>query len=317
MINNALNLNILGFPAVNSDLKIELRDPLTREVVTTARPFADGSVRVSKMTAGQYELAVIHPQLPLPVLQRPIRVLPGGDTTVSVLIDPSKFRNTAIQDVPDANLGPVRDRLASVAETTLPLSEKVAGEAIRSDDFNALANGIRDIALAVSELTRLVTPVGHNHPELEAKLNEMQGNFDTLVSTLTVAMTELQRQLQAQRVRTQVEDVIDAAKLPRESPKARELIDTVKLLDVDLTASPTLYGRLRRDAGQQLATKVEALIDERTTTDPTFVDASEVKALVEATDVMKTHRASSYDTEITQYRREDKQFGGGVGALRK
>jgi hypothetical protein len=314
---NALNLNILGFPAVNQDLKVELRDPLTREVVTTARPFADGSVRVPKINAGAYEMAVIHPQLALPVLQRPIRVLPAGETTVSVLIDPSKFRNTPIEDIPDANLGPVRDRVASVAETVLPLSQKVPGEAIRSDDFNGLGNGVRDVALAVSELTRLVTPVGHSHPEVEAKLTEMQGNFDTLVSTLTVTLTELQRQLQAQRVRAQIEDVIEVAKLPRESPQAKELLDTAKLLDQDLTASPTLYGRVRRDTGQQLATKVEALIETQAAADPVFAQAPEVKALVDATDVMKTHRATSYGTEITQYRREDQQFGGGIGALRK
>jgi hypothetical protein len=314
---HALNLNILGFPAVNSALKVEVRDPLTREVVTTAQPFADGSVRVAKMPAGAYELAVFHPQLVTPLIQRQIRILPGGDTTVSVLIDPSKFRNTPIEDRPDANLAPVGDQAASVAETVLPLSHKVPGEAIRSDDFNTLASGIRDLALAVSELTRLVTPVGHNHPEVETKLTEMQGNFDTLVSTLTVAMTELQRQIQAQRVRTQVEDVIDRADIPRESPEAKSLIDTAKLLELELTVSPLLYARQRRDTGQQLATKVEALIDARTAVDPTFIEAVELRTLIDATDAMKGHRATSYDSEISQYRREDQQFGGGLTALRK
>ena len=37
----------------------------------------------------------------------------GGDTRVSVVIDPSQFRNTPIEDIPDANLGPVRDTTTS------------------------------------------------------------------------------------------------------------------------------------------------------------------------------------------------------------
>src|SRR5262245_1671893 len=102
---NALNLNVLGFPAVNRDLTVEVRDPVTHDVVKTAQPFSDGTVRIPSIAAGAYEMRLIHPNLPTPVLQRPIRVLPSGDTNVSVLIDPSKFRNTPIEDIPDANLG--------------------------------------------------------------------------------------------------------------------------------------------------------------------------------------------------------------------
>src|SRR3954463_8276540 len=114
---NALNVNVLGFPAVNRDLTVQVRDALSKEVVKTATPFSDGTVRFPQIAAGAYEMTVIHPQIALPVLTRPIRVLPTGDTNVSVLIDPSKFRNTPIEDIPDANLNPVRDTAASVAES--------------------------------------------------------------------------------------------------------------------------------------------------------------------------------------------------------
>ena len=126
MMNN-LNLSILGFPAVNGDLEVQVRD--SGGTVKTARPFLDGTVRISNLEPGAYELAVLHPNVTLPVIRQPIRVLPIGDTQVSVLIDPAKFRNTPIADIPDANLGPVRDAATTVQQSVQPLAAKRPGEA--------------------------------------------------------------------------------------------------------------------------------------------------------------------------------------------
>jgi len=308
---NALNLNILGFPQVNNDLMVELRDPVSNVVVKTARAYSDGTVRMPKIDAGAYELAVLHPNLTLPVIRRPIRVLPTGETTVSVLIDPSKFRNTPIEDIPDANLSPVRETAESIAETVLPLGQKQPGEAIKADDFNMLASSIRELALAVAELTRLVTPVGHSHPELEAKLDEMQGNFETLLNTLSTAMAELQRQIQSQRVRKQVEDVLDRAEVDPSSPTARGFLDLVDSLDAQVTETPTSFGRTARDTGIQLATKLEQLIDERAE-DPEFAQEANVKALADAADLLKTQRTTSYDAELEHHLKADRRLGGGL-----
>src|SRR3954454_7357790 len=115
-----LSLSILGFPAVNRDLTIEVRDPATQTLIKTAKPFLDGTVQIPKIDPGAYEITVKHPNLALPVITRPIRVLPTGDTKISLVLDPSKFRNTPIEDIPDANLSPVRDAARSVSETVLP-----------------------------------------------------------------------------------------------------------------------------------------------------------------------------------------------------
>jgi hypothetical protein len=305
-----LNLNILGFPAVNRDLTVEVRDPATDTIVSTARPFSDGTARVPKLEAGAYELAVLHPNLTLPVIRRPIRILPTGETTVSVLIDPSKFRNTPIADIPDANLGPVREQVASIAETVLPLGQKQPGEAIKAEDFNLMATSIREMALAVAELTRLVSPVGHNHPELEAKFDEVSTNFETLLNTLSTAMAELQRQIQAQRVRTQVEGVLDRAEIDPASPKGRVFLDLVDSLEGKVTETPTSFGRAARGVGVQLTTQLEQLIDEKAG-DPEFVESADVKNLSQAADLLKTQRATSYDTELEHHLKVDRSFGGG------
>ena len=306
----SLNLNILGFPAVNRDLTVEVRDPISDTVVKTVKPFSDGTARVAKIDAGAYELAVFHPNLTLPVLRRPIRILPTGETTVSVLIDPSKFRNTPIADIPDANLGPVRETVESIAETVLPLGQKQPGEAIKAEDFNLMASSIRELALALAETTRLVTPQGHNHPELEAKFDEVSTNFETLLNTLSTAMAELQRQIQAQRMRTQVEDLLDQAEIDPASTKGRAFLDLVDSLEGKVTETPTSFGRAARGVGVQLTTKIEQLIDEKAD-DPNFADSARVKELTKSADLLKAQRATSYDAELEHHLKVDRSFGGG------
>lgn len=310
-----LTVNLLGFPAVNRDLSVELRDPATQNVVRTVKPFLDGTVHVPQLDAGAYEIAVRHPNIALPILTRPIRVLPVGDTKVSLVIDPSKFRNTPIEDIPDANLTPVQDLAKSVAETVLPLSNKVPGEAILSRDWNTLASAVRDLANALGELTQLVAPRGHNHKELETKFDEVTGNFDSLVNTLSTTVAELQRQIQTQRFRKQIEDVLDAANISPESPRRKEFGDLVKRLEDSVTVSPTLFSREARNAATVLAGKVEGLIDEKTVENPAFATEATVQNLGATIDLLKTQRTTTYNAELGHMRKLDRTLGGGALTL--
>jgi hypothetical protein len=306
-----LTLNILGFPAANRDLTVEIRDPVSLNVVRTAKPFLDGTVRVPKIDAGAYEIAVKHPNIALPVLRRPIRVLPTGDTNISVVIDPSKFRNTPIEDIPDANLTPVQDMVRSIAETVTPLAHKTGGEAILAQDWNTLAGAIRDLAGTVGELTQLVTPLGHNHTELEKKFDEVTGNFDQLVNSISASLTELQRQIQTERFRKQIKDVLDVAAIDPASPKGKEFTDLIKNLEDSVTQSPTVFGRQARNTGVQLSTKLEALLDERRD-DPNFAVSEPVKGLSTSLDLLKGQRATTYDAELEHHRKVDRVIGGGA-----
>jgi hypothetical protein len=306
-----LTVSMVGFPPANREAIVELRNSVTGDVVRTAKPFLDGTVRVPQIEAGVYELAVRHPNLTLPVLTRPIRVLPVGDTNVSVVIDPAKFRNTPIEDIPDANLAPVQDAVRSVADTVAPLAAKVPGEAILAQDWNAMASAIRDLAEAVSELTRLVSPIGHSHPELEKKLAEMQGNFDELVSSVSASLTELQRQIQTQRFRSQIFDVLGKANVDPASDKGKAFTDLVSRLEANSTASPLVFGREARNAGVQLSTKLEALLDEQSA-NPEFAGSDAVKGLSTSIDLLKQQRATDYSAELQNYRKVDRVLGGGA-----
>ena len=69
---NDLTMNILGFPAVNRDLTVEVRDAATQNLIREVKPFLDGTVRVPNIDPGAYEITVRHPNIALPVLRRPI-----------------------------------------------------------------------------------------------------------------------------------------------------------------------------------------------------------------------------------------------------
>ena len=302
-------MSILGFPAVNRDLSVEVRDPVTQNVVRTVTPFLDGTVRVPNIDPGAYEISVVHPNLPTPVLRRPIRVLPVGPTNVTVLIDPSRFRNTPIQNIPEANLTPVTDMTKSIAETVTALGTKVPGEAIKSQDWNTLANGVRDLANTTGELTQLVSPTGHDHPELVAKINEMQTNFQTLLDTLTQALAELQRQIQTLRLQKQVRDLLDQAAIDPNSTQGKEFTTLVDTLGTKVTDPPDSFARSTRDTAVQLSTKLETLLDARAS-DPNFAKSGPVTQISTSLDLLKTNRATSYDAELSFNRKVDRTMGG-------
>lgn len=307
---NDLSLNILGFAAVNRDLAISIVDPATQNVIRTARPFLDGTVRIPKIDPGAYDVIIRHPNLTLPVIRRPIRVLPVGETTVTVLIDPAKFRNTPIEDIPEANLGPIAELARSVSETVTPLAAKLPGEAIRAGDWNTLASAVRDLSNTTGELTRLVSPTGHDHPELIAKIEEMSTNFTTLLETLSQALAEMQRQIQTLRFREQVVAVLEAA--PSITlDRRRGFLDLVDKLEGQVTDTPAVFARASRNAAVQLQTKVEELLDEQPA-NSTFASSDQVRKVSDSIDLLKSNKAASYQSEIAFNRKLDRKLGGGA-----
>ncbi|MBJ6369929.1 hypothetical protein [Sedimentitalea arenosa] len=303
---NNLSMNILGFPAVNKDIDVEIRDVLTNAVVQQRKPFLDGTVTFPRMRPGSYEVVLKHPNLALPVARRPIRVLPKGPTKITMIIDPSQFRDTPIADIPDADLSPVRQVTEGVAALMAQLGEKEAGELIKAEDWNALVDNLRQTAEAVTELTRLVAPTGHNHPELEDKFDEVTGNFRSALEILNTAMVELQRQIQTLSFRKTVDDVLDSAGIDRESTQAKPWRDIVDRLEKEASKSPTQFSRVSRTAGVELATQIEKVLQDK----PDLVDAKSVAEASAYSDLLRTTKATSYAAELAEQQKRDRTLGG-------
>src|SRR5687767_11948455 len=177
---NMLKLQLNTPVSFTRDMKVELTNQATGEK-RKVTPYLDGSVVVPAIEAGNWRLQVQHPNLSFDVFDRPIKVLPDRPTFVPITIPQNIFENVPIEDVPDANLGPVQQHLDEATRAAEQQGNKKAGQPIYADDWNEMAVTVATVAKATRELTDLVAPRGHDHPEIAAKFDEVQRNLQRLV----------------------------------------------------------------------------------------------------------------------------------------
>src|SRR2546421_3671477 len=185
------NLQLQGFPAANRDATVKLTNQATGQIIER-KPFLDGSLQVRDVDPGLWQLVVRHPNLVNPIIQQPVRLFPQPTPTfIPIPVPADLFKDTPIRDIPDANLAPVQQAVTSVRDRARPLAVKGAGEVIRASDWNSLAGAVSDLAAAVLELTNLVSPKGHDHPEIAEKIDEVQGNLRRFAEAFGKSLVEL------------------------------------------------------------------------------------------------------------------------------
>jgi len=206
-----LDLKLQGHVPANRNAIVKLKQEATGRTIER-KPFLDGSLLVRDLDPGFYEVEVSHPNLIDVIDRRRIRVFPTPQPTrVFVPVPADLFRDTPIRDLPDADLAPVQ-QLATAARTAVqPIAAKIAGEAIRAADWNTLAGAVSDLATCVLELTSLVSPRGHDHPEIAEKIGEIQDNMRRFGEAFGKSLLELRREIETENLRTQVTDVLDRA----------------------------------------------------------------------------------------------------------
>jgi hypothetical protein len=245
--------NVFGFRQANAGLTAVLWDPATNTQVASVKPLADGTGSFRNVPPGNYLIRFPHDHLAFDVAAQPVSVLPTG-ATVSILIDPSKFRNTPIADVVNANLTPITQSAESIERAVGQLANAKGGEVIFASHFNQLATSIRDLAHSVGALSRGVAPQGHNHPEYEAKLTEMSANFENLLNMLTISMVELQRRSDIQRLRDRVQDLLDVPGVTVVAATRKKVFDLLTELEARTTETPAVFSALLRSAATQIDT---------------------------------------------------------------
>lgn len=288
----SFNIQLQGFTPANRDATVKLVNQATGQTIER-KPFLDGSLLVRDIDPGLYQLEVTHPNLITPITARPIRLIPQiTPTFVPVIVPPDLFRDTPIRDVPDKDLTPVQQAAAAAKAQIQPIANKAPGEVIRAADWNSLVDAVADLANSVMELTQLVTPVGHNHPELEEKFEEVQGNIRRFVDSFGRSLLELRRDIETQRLRRNVEDVITAA-AATEAIRTR-LIGRVTNLEQVLQADTAVFTRTLTQAGNQFLTEINELATQQ---------GSEAQAFLQRPEVVQlTETARSYVTAGTQIR---------------
>lgn len=304
----AFDIRLQGYPAANRETEITLVNQVTG-ISVKRKPFLDGQLLIRDLEPGPYEITVAHPNLVQPIDKRRIRLFPQiAPTRVPVIVRPELFRDTPIRDIPDADLSPVQQSAATVQATVQPLATKAPGEVIRAGDWNALAGAVSDLASAVLELTQLVSPRGHDHPEIAEKIAEVQGNLRRFAEAFGKSLVELRRDIENQNLRRKVEVVLDKA--GADQAVRDRVLGRVVELETGLQQTTPVFTAKLAATGLNLQREINDLALGQDDPDGFLVD-DDVKSLVQtATHYVDAGGQTQVEEELGTYIRTSAVAGG-------
>jgi hypothetical protein len=295
---SAFSLQLSGFPAANRDAEITLTNTATGEVVKR-NAFLDGSLTVRGLDPGLWNVKVTHPNVISAVFAQTVRLFPqAAPTFVPIQIPPDLFRDTPIRTVPEANLGPVQQSLTTIRDAIGPLQGKSPGEVIRASDWNALASAVRDLADNVLQLTKLVSPVGHSHPEIADKISEVQQNLQNFAQSFGQSLLQLQREIETENLRQTVTSVLDQAQAPQATRD--DLLGRISSLNSATQADPSVFTSQLSNTGNRVLTVVADLV----TAKPDLAKNPQVQKVQQIAQQYSTSgTAVTADSELKLYNR--------------
>lgn len=307
---SALSMQLQGFPAANRDAEVTLINTATNQTIKR-NPFLDGSLTVRDIDAGVWDVKVTHPNVMSPIFTGKVRVFPQPRPTfLPIPIPEIVFRDTPIRDIPDANLAPVQQAVARAAESLGPISAKAPGEVIRASDWNVLAGAVKDLADNMLQLTRLVSPRGHDHPEIAEKIAEVQDNVRRFTEAFGRSLLEFRRELEAEFLRQRLTNALDELGAPQATRD--ELLGRVTLLNTSLQADPTVFTAQLANTGNRVLTTMAEL----TTARPEAATSPNIRVLQQvAQQYVASGTATSADAELKIYNRTGSASGGKVSTV--
>ncbi len=297
MTKGTAQFQLSGFPAANRDAEVEIVNKATGQSIKRT-PFLDGSLVVRDLDAGLWDVKVTHPNLvATPIFTGKIRVFPQPlPTYVPIPVPPVVFKDTPIADVPDANLGPVQQAVTVVRDSLGPLAAKAPGEVIRAADWNTLAGAVRDLADNMLQLTNLVSPRGHDHPEIADKIAEVQDNIRSVMESFGKSLLELRREIETDLLRRVVTSVLDEAQAP--DTTRVDVLTRIDNLADRLKADPAAYTTELSLTGNRLLGVANDLITAR----PDLANSENVKLLQGVSQVYATAGTQTKaDNELKVY----------------
>ncbi|HEX8001082.1 MAG TPA: hypothetical protein VF519_00135 [Mycobacteriales bacterium] len=294
-----LNVNLMGHVPAFRDAEVELENPATGERIVR-KPFLDGTLAVRDIDPGVWNMKVVHPNLTLPIDVRPIRVFDQPSATVvPVPVPADLFRDSPIRDIPDADLGPVQAVARTARERVGPLSAKASGEVIRASDWNTLAGVVSDLANAVLQLASLVSPRGHDHPEIAEKIGEVQDNLRRFAEAYGKSLLELRREVEAGVLRHRVEEAL------QQHPEVADRVRTrIAQLEDSLQRETPVFTRNLALTGTEILTAVNEVAAARGAEGQQFLDQPAVRSLAAmATQYMDAGTQTRPEGELQTYTR--------------
>ena len=306
----AFSFQLQGYQPAYRDTRITLVHEATGKKIER-KAFLDGSLIMRDLDPGFYEVAVKHPNLVNVIDKRRIRLFPQpAPTKIFVPIPEDIFRDSPIRDIPDADIGPVQSSISSVSASVGPIGNKQAGEAILASDWNVMAGAVQDLASAVLELTRIVAPKGHNHPEIAEKIDEVQGNIVRFSEAYGRSLLQLKREIETTKLRRRVNDNI----VVKDPVRGQRILERIDELDVMIQQPSITYTPKLVAVSQLILTDIQEIASEEGDSADDFLAEAGIKELTERT-TQHTRAGTTIqpENELRMYERADRKVIGSSG----
>lgn len=306
----AFNFKLSGFPPANRDAEVTLVNSATGQTLKRT-PFLDGSLLVKDLDPGLWDVKVTHPNVVAPIFTQKLRLFPQiAPTFVPVSIPEVLFKDTPIRDIPDANLGPVQQAVSAARDSLAPIEGKSPGEAIRASDWNILAGVVRDLAGNVLELTNLLAPRGHDHPEIAEKIAEVQQNVRNFSEAFGKSLLELRREIETEHYRRVLTTVLDEAQAPQATRD--ELLGRVTRLGEAFQADTTVFTSQLATTSSRVLTSVADFVTAR----PELQNSPNVQKMQSiAQQYTASGAATTAESELKIYTRTNTAAGGKLNTV--
>ena len=292
---------LTGFTPANRAAEVTLVEESTGKELKR-KPFLDGSLSVKNLDAGFYQVKVQHPNLINPIWTNRIRLFPQPRPTVITIPVPEDiFTDTPIRDIPDADLGPAQQTISAAVDALAPIGNKIAGEVIRSSDWNTLVGAMSDLGAALMEVTNLVSPKGHDHPEIAEKIDQVQNNLVKFAEAYGQNLLQIQREIEALNMRRRIEDMYNRGNVAAADRTA--VLDRVDELAGNLQlAAPVWTGKLSSMAGMVLS-QVNEIAAAQDDPDEFINDTQVQEVLSFATQYHTSGVQTTAESELNIYRK--------------
>ena len=311
---SAVTLTLQGHVPAFRDAEVELRNQATGQTITR-KPFLDGTLPIRDVDPGLWEVKVSHPNLSLPIETRIIRIFDQiTPTRVPIPVPADLFRDTPIRDIPDADLGPVQALASAARDRTAPVGAKVSGEVIRASDWNTLVGVVSDLADAVLQLAALVSPKGHDHPEIAEKIGEVQANLRSFAEAFGRSLLELRREIETGTLHQRLDDVLTKGNA---GATVRERL-TTKVTDLQsaLQGDTPLFSQKLASTGSLILTEVNQLATQQQDGGTAFLNDPGVKQLLAmSSNYLDAGTQTKTDAELQTYRRTTSTGGSKLAGV--
>jgi len=295
------NFQLKGFTPANRDAEVTLVEEVTGKEIKR-KPFLDGTLNLKNLNAGFYQVKVQHPNLINPIWTKRVRLFPQpAPTLITIPVPEDIFSDTPIRDIPDKDVGPVQQSISAAADLLAPIGSKIAGEVIRSADWNTLVGAVSELAAAVLELTQLVSPKGHDHPEIAEKIAEVQSNLLNFAESYGQNLLQLQREIETLNMRRKIEDVYNLGQVPETERTA--VLERVDELEGNLQLPATVWTSKLANLGGLVLSQMNTIATNQDDPDE-FINNDQVKEVINfATQYHTSGVQTTAESELNIYRK--------------